>query len=407
MANEAFAEKTTLIPGPSFQIELAALDALHPVHYSCRLLIFRCASSRQRDAQLAAFKFGLQALVQCCPILGGLVTPLSPDAPHGLEDWCNIVPDRGLELIVKDLQTSIESLERLEAAGLPPLQLPSNLLTPVPLGLDNTRPFAACKVQFSAIDGGTIISFAVSHSVTDGVGTDELLRVLSENIRLAQVQSGQGSARLAAEPAIGLDRSFLRNIRATSDLDILDHPAYKWKSTNPSDRAKHPFEATSPEVTVLLHISAANLARLKADATTAGAPFISTHDALCALMWRTVLLIRSRRSKAAQDLPASTPTSIFMPSDARRHLNLPQSYVGNAVYQLTARLDLGTLLSSPDGLQYAASTIRRAITAVTPTLVSNYMAKLKECWLGWQFMDTSSTTGFAMGTDWSSAPLYD
>jgi trichothecene 3-O-acetyltransferase len=94
-----------------------------------------------------------------------------------------------------------------------------------------------------------------------------------------------------------------------------------------------------------------------------------------------------------------------MPSDARRHLNLPQPYVGNAVYQLTASLTLGTLLS-PSGLQHAASTIRRAITSVTPTLVSSLLAKTNERWIDWQFVNSYSTTGVGMGTDWTSGLLY-
>lgn len=94
-----------------------------------------------------------------------------------------------------------------------------------------------------------------------------------------------------------------------------------------------------------------------------------------------------------------------MPSDARRHLNLPPSYIGNAVYQLAAALDLGTLFS-PSGLQHAASAIRAAITSVSPALVSSYVTMINERWIDWQFMSTASTTGVAMGTDWTSGSLY-
>jgi hypothetical protein len=127
MADSAF-DGTVLIPGPFFHIDLSALDARHPVHYSRRLLIFRCASSAQRDAQLAAFKAGLQALVLRCPILGGLIVPMPPDVvSDGQQDWRTIVPDRGIELIVKDLRAAMASFEELEAAEFPPLHLPEGL----------------------------------------------------------------------------------------------------------------------------------------------------------------------------------------------------------------------------------------------------------------------------------------
>jgi hypothetical protein len=416
MADSSSFNDTILVPGPSFHIDLTALDARHPVHYSRRLYIFRCASSAQRDAQLAAFKAGLQGLVLRCPILGGIISPLPLDvANDGQQDWRTIVPDRGIELIVRDLKTAMATFEELEGAEFPPLQLPYDLLMPIPQDLGNDRPFAACKMQFSAIDGGTILTFAMSHCVADGVGTDELMRVLSEETRLAQEHSSEGLANevrsMAVTTDMGQDRSVMRNMTSEMVFNIEDHPAYRWKTSPPAkappleQAPTHPFEATSPEIPVLIRISAASLAQLKADATLPGAPPISTHDALSALMWRSVLLIRSRRSALAEDRLASTIGSFFMPSDARRHLNLPSSYVGNAVYQLTAALDLSTLLS-PSGLQHAASAVRRAITTVNAALVSSYIAMTKERWVDWQFMSTASTTGLAMGTDWSSGSLY-
>ena len=409
---DSFLDDTVLISGPSFHVDLASLDARHPVHYSDRLLIFRCASSAQRDAQLAAFKTGLQALVLRCPILGGkVVHQPAVVASDGQQDWYTIVPDRGIELIVRDLRTKMASFENLEAAEFPFLQLPYDLLMPITQDIGNG---AAFKMQFNAIEGGIILAFAMSHCVADGSGTNELMRVLSEETRFAQEHSNEDVAKdsMAVSTRMGQDRSFLRNITSDVAFNIDDHPGFRWKPTDsangsPQEQAPtHPFEATSPEIPVLLGISAARLAQLKADAMLPDAPPISTHDALSALMWRTVLLIRSRRSASAKDLPASTKTSIFMPSDARRHLNLQNSYVGNAVYQLTASLDLGTLLS-PSGLQHAASALRRVITAVNPALVASYMTMLKERWIDWQFMNgTLSTTGVAMGTDWTSGVVY-
>ena len=417
MAHSSLFDNTVLIPGPSFHVDLAALDARHPVHYSRRLLIFHCANSAQRDAQLAALKTGLQALVLHCPILGGIVVPLLPDeASSGLQDWRTIVPDRGIELVVRDMRTALASFEELEAAEFSPSNLPYDLLVPVPEDIGNDRPFAACKMQFSAIEGGTILTWAMSHSVADGQGNDELMRVLSEKTRLAQEHPRHGVADEARSMVVttgpGLDRSVMRNKTGEMPFNIAHHPAYMLNTTPPEtahileQAPTQSFEATSPEIPVLLRISAAGLAQLKTDATTPTAPPISTHDALSALIWRTVLLIRTRRSASARDAHSSTITSIFMPSDARRHLDLPPTYVGNAVYQLIAKLELGTLLS-PSGLQHAASALRHAITSITPALVSSYMTMLKEKWVDWQFMNgTLSTTGVAMGTAWTSGSMY-
>jgi hypothetical protein len=413
MGDSSFKDERILISGPSFHVDLAGLDAFHPVHYSNRLLIFRCSSSAQRDAQLAALKTGVQALVNRCPMLGGIVVPLPPDeAKNGKEDWRTIVPDKGIELVVRDLRKAMPSLEELEAADFQTLQLPYDLLTTVPLGIGNDRPYAAFKLQFSAIKGGTIITIAISHSVGDGSGTNELTRVLAEEIRLAQASStGSVTKEVLPEAASMMDRSTLRNLTSETAFDIKDHPAYRWNHPPPSitqpqeKQAPHPFEATSPEISVLLNFSSANLSKLKADATISGEPFISTHDALAALIWRSLLLIRSRRSTAAQNLPPSTLGTVFFPSDARRHLKLTESYIGNCVYQLQADLELGILLQST-GLKQAASAIRRAITAVTPAKVASLLAVTNEKWPDWGFMESYATTGVAMGTDWTSGTLY-
>ncbi|KAH8674216.1 hypothetical protein BX600DRAFT_227139 [Xylariales sp. PMI_506] len=427
-------EGSVFVTSPAFHIDLAALDACHPVHYSRRLLLFRCASPEQYATQLAALTTGLKALVARFAVLGGTIAPLPADeaaAAHAPPEWRTILPGPGLELITRDLRQEMPSLAELEAGGFQFSQLPYDLLVPVPQDIGTDRPYAACKVQFSAIDGGSILAFAMSHSVADGSGTNEMLRVLSEQTRTAQhqpVSRGEGDhGDLAFSPAqMGLDRSPLRDIKSEREFLIDEHPGYMWVSpgmnggtTTPARR--HPFEATEPEIPVTIHIPTDHLAQLKLDATpprAPGEPPISTHDALTALIWRSILLIRSRRhaqaDAAEQAFQLPSTGTVFMPSDARRHLGLPSSYVGNAVYQLAATIDLDTLLSpsspssssSISGLRAAARAIRRAITAVNPALVSSYMAMVNKKWVDWRFMESYPTTGVAMGTDWSSGELY-
>ncbi|KAJ7261812.1 hypothetical protein B0H12DRAFT_337616 [Mycena haematopus] len=405
MASTSFND-ALFIQGPAFHVDLPPIDARHMFHFSRRLLFFRCTSDAQRDAQLAAFKTGIQALLVRCPILGGVVTPLPPDAATAdKQDWRTIVPGQGIELVIKDLRKNIPAFEELEATNFPPLHFPWALLMPIPKDLSPDRPHDACKLQFSAIDGGTILTFAMSHCVSDGTGTDEWIRILIEETRLAQQDSTQRSETMT----VGLDRSVLCNIQSDLAFNIEHHPAYMLKKPPvpvseelaPMSKDSGVFGVSRSEIPVLLRLSPAGLAQLKADATTLGER-ISTHDALCALMWRTVLLIRSRRP-SWQSVPPSATTNLFMPTNARRLLpDLPSPYVGNAVYQLIAALNLGTLLST-SGLQRAAAEVRRAIAAITPELVASYMTFIRDPiasrFIEYQFMNgTTSTTGLAMGT---------
>ncbi|KAJ7030342.1 hypothetical protein C8F04DRAFT_1111167 [Mycena alexandri] len=400
MADSTF-EETLLLEGPSFHLEFAPIDGRHMLHFARRLIIFRCTSAAQRDAQLAAFKTGLKALLLRCPLLAGVVVPSNEK-----EDWRTIVPGQGLELVVKDLRKSIPTLDELEATNFPPHHFPWDLVMPISRDLSNDRPHAAAKMQFSAFEGGTILTLAISHSVGDGGGMDMLTRTLLDATRLAQEAS---STIAPSGELLGIDRSLLCNIKSDLEFKFEQHPAYRLRSAAPlTVPGANTFGSTSSEIPILLRISANGLAQLKEDATTPGAR-ISTHDALAALMWRTIMRVRHDRSSAAQSIPLSTTSNIFMPTNARHHLNLPPSYVGNVVYQLIAGLDLDTLFS-PSGLQRAALEVRRAITAITPELVGSYFAYLTDDAssraIDYQFMNgTAGTTGFAMGTCFGSTPV--
>jgi hypothetical protein len=401
--HESFPNRIVLIPGPSFHVDLPALDARHMVHYSRRLLIFRCASSAQRAAQLVALERGLHTLLQACPVLGGLIAPL-PDSVPGKADWRTILPHDGLPLHVRDLRPVVPPFSTLEADNFPPAALPYALFMPVPADIDARRPYAACEVQFSAIRGGTVLTFAMSHTVADGAGTDAWMRVLAAAVCRAQETLAEDAVASPVQ-RMGEDRSILLNMTSDTAFNIAEHPAYRWKTLyTAAPPPPHPFGTAQAEVPVLLHVPISALARLKADATPrTPSALISTHDALVALIWRSTLLVRSRRSSAAAAVWPDTPTQLFMPSDARRHLGLGADYVGNAVYQLTASMPLGELLG-PDGLARAAGALRRAISAVTPARVRSYIAATNaagdmERALEYQWTNgTVGNTGVALGT---------
>ncbi|GAM87676.1 hypothetical protein ANO11243_057030 [Dothideomycetidae sp. 11243] len=389
-------EESIWITGPSSTVDLAPLDTRHPEHYGCRLLVFECDTPERRNAQLTALKQGLEGLLQRCPILDGSV--LANEDGQGR----HITPGQGLELSVKDLSASIPSFSTLKTTHFPPSSLPAKLLNPAPLDVSGSQPYPTCKVQYTLIDGGILLSFAFSHVVTDGAGADEILRVLSLSTR----NSYDPAHAPTTTETIGLDRTLLRNITSPIAFDIAQHKAYVLDPATASPaESPHPFRASTPEIPVLIRISKDNLSLLKADATP-DSGFVSSHDALAALMWRSVFHIRAHRSSSAVALLPTTEAKFFMPSDARRHLGLDRAYVGNAVYQLTASLSAATLLSDA-GLRTAAAAIRAAITDVKPELVESYMQELKRRWIGWGFMQNYDTTGFGMGSGWTSTELYE
>ena len=146
------------------------------------------------------------------------------------------------------------SFEELEAGPIFISDLRYDLLVPVPQDLGNDRPFATCKVQFSAIAGGTILTVAMSHSVADGSATNELMRILSNETRIAQEHRSGEARPMTTTTKLGLDRSVIRNITSSIPFNISDHPAHMSSPPAAPDQTPHPFTVTSPESPVLLHI---------------------------------------------------------------------------------------------------------------------------------------------------------
>ncbi|KAK3659406.1 proliferating cell nuclear antigen [Elasticomyces elasticus] len=404
MADHSNPYGSTFFSGPDFEVNLADIDALHPVHYGRRLLIFRCSSDEQRLAQIASLKAGLNVLVRRCPVLGGNVVP-QPHKDDTQPIWSNIETGNGLQLVVRDLRNALPTFTELEANDFQPSSLPYDLLVPVPADIGKDQAYPACKVQYSSIDGGTILTWAISHSVTDGSGNNELTRILSEQVRLFGLGADSNTTN---GPLLGLDRTPTRNITSAIPFHVDHHRgcANAFEQSSPPEALS--FLATSPEVPVLLRITAANLAKLKSDATQPEATPISTHDALVALMWRSTMLIRSRRSQESHDLPAPTATTLYFPSDARRHLGISSSYIGNAVYQLAASEQISKVLA-PNGLPYAASAMRKAVNSVSTELVKSYFAEVNKRWVAWAWQTAGSalaTIGLPMGTNWTSGSLY-
>ncbi|KAK3675688.1 hypothetical protein LTR78_004329 [Recurvomyces mirabilis] len=400
-------DSTELITGPSFEIELPALDALFPPHYGRRLLIFQCTSEAQRQDQLTSLRAGLKNLVQKCPFLGGTIIPHPLDpAVHDELGKCTLEPGDGLELVVKDLRSHLPSFDELKANNFQPASLPYAALVPVPHDLRCDYPYVACKAQYTLLEGGTVLTWAISHNVTDGSANNEMFRMLSEDVRLSQ-HKGAANGIIEVQDTsdqkpLALDRSVLRNVTSDKPFNIKEHPGYGRMPKQADAEVIH-APTTTP---VCIQIPASKLETLKADATPSKRKQISTHDALAGLMWRSSLLLRSHRAAPSFHLPHSTTSTLFFPSDGRRHIGLQPNYIGNVIYQMAVRSNLEALLSA-SGLKHATGAIRDAITAATPELVKSYLAEVNKRWIDWAYMTADlGTLDWATGTNWTSGCIY-
>lgn len=130
--------------------------------------------------------------------------------------------------------------------------------------------------------------------------------------------------------------------------------------------------------TLVFRFPGASLAALKKASTTVFSTqisirsFISTHDALLGLVWRSIVVARHAVGTITGDLNQVVMCTI--PVNYRHLVSspLPETYIANAFLSVAATASLGTMLSS-DGPWIAAHAMRKAISTVTAANAADYV----------------------------------
>jgi hypothetical protein len=389
--------QTRYISGPAPRLGLVYSDVWLPGIYSRRILSFELPENSTHERAVDCLHRSLQSLVDGTPELGGLVVALPTDDEANKEDvpWKAIQPYKGIEFIIHDVKSKIPSYKELEGKGFPVAAFKDDLLVPVPIKYQ-PEPNAEMIVQASLIEGGLLLTVCLCHSLTDGNGMNAIMIALAEQCQLAAKMDGPLEPR-----AMDVDRRVMLELTG-SKKDLSDHPAYgrlegafvpKIKTLEDAAREENgnkeslkdsvimdeepekQADITPDPPTARVHtyrISTANAAALKGIAGAHGR--VSTHDAIAALMWRTLTVSRYRAGRLSID---KTSTYTF-PHNSRRHVGLPKDWVGNCCYFVSASLPVSQILE-PNSLPTMAAAIRAGLNAVNKDVVGGIMELRKPC----------------------------
>jgi hypothetical protein len=383
---------TQFISGPAPSLKLVYSDVWLPGIYSRRILSFEVPTGSSHERALDCLHRALQSLVDGTPELGGQVVVLPAEDETNGESvpWKAIKPYKGIEFVIKDFRTEFPSYQELERKGFPTAEFKDDLLVPVPVPIQ-PEPNAEMIVQASLIDGGLLLTVCLCHSLTDGNGMNAIMLALAEQCGLAAQVEGP------LEPwAMSLDRKVMLELTGSKN-NLSDHPAYGRRegafvphvaaqevngtedslvdsviAESESDKPTTETPASPPATVHTYRITSAAAASLKATAGTQTR--ISTHDAIAALMWRTLTIARYKAGRLSAD---KTSTYTF-PHNSRRHVGLPKDWVGNCCYFISASLPVSRILE-PDSLPVMAAEIRAGLNAVRKDVVGGLMELRKPC----------------------------
>ncbi|KAI3400416.1 hypothetical protein diail_3037 [Diaporthe ilicicola] len=405
-------------------VQLADLDAIEPKLYVHMIEVFALRPDAAKRQILNSLTEGLSRTLDEYPILVGSL--------HFDNEAKRIVvkrtPTSSATLNTKepgpDGQIDIESFATLDKHDFPvhlldaSKVLPSSVVGKFPVpGQDvSTDGPAVCAFQVTFIEGGVIVALAITHQVSDGMGCETLMASWSRNSHAVFKGTASSSINTDAMP----DRTLLsakgRHITSPDELKKLGDkfPTYKARDGPP---APPPADFKMPAVkTRIWHVPESKLKELKtlASASTPnghdGTGWVSTYDALLAILWRAI--VRAKEPLLKPDPKAPSKAVHAVNARGRTEPAIPDNYIGVAVtLPQSPELTVSDVLSPDLGsaLPLLARTVRAATNQVTPSYVADLVR-----WAGsnpdlrWVELDMHWVLGLdCMAFDWHTMKSYE
>jgi hypothetical protein len=351
-----FHNTATNIPINMAQSTLSPLDLSMPNSYAHQTLFFRTTSARCVET----LKTALEATCRIIPVINGQLLRGEHGRPPVV--FHRQYPVREM-LTIHDLTSDVD-YEDLKHACIDPSRTRSRSISKAiellsiipPYSIQTTKEVPVVRLTIAQLEGGLALTLNFHHLVFDMASMGVFLRILATYCR------GEKPSNL---PADCLSRDILSNVpkkdyehhlAALNDRikPVIDSSAEE--TIKPStEQAKSP-----PFASANFHFSMESLKSLKAVvmATVKQSGvlgWVSTHDALFALMWSCISQASSQVGQA-KDKDTST---ICMAVNLRRRLDppLPDDYLGAAV--------CAPSLSAPVELLNSASTASSALAQLS------------------------------------------
>lgn len=287
----------------------------------------------------------------------------------------NIREDAAVRFNFRDIsRTHDVDFKTLAADHFPPSKLNALNVAPLPepYPLDGSPVFVA---QANFIRGGLLLFFAHSHQVADATGTSSIMNTWAQHIALTEQNCSPTISK-------GLRKSSMDRSRLNDGILNLEIPDSTWATGMKMDallsaqRNCWVPEPVKSNPSVIWYAKPGGLDHLKGIAypIASEGDYISTLDALSALLWRQV---SKARKLAQRGVKSST---LYFVIDVRSRVVPPirQDAVCNATMKVFANQpaqnfdkDIST------SLQKAATGVRQAILGFSTTRYQNWIGYLQ------------------------------
>ena len=380
---------------------LTPIDNIFPRYQVSKLLFFPSSNSVTTKETIDTLRNALEKTIQAFPLLTGTVQEIQSASDHEQKGrLCVSAPWHTMSDIfsVKDL-TGNEALNysSLRAEKLPGHKLDAATLLPQDKeSTPNTKSVMLARVN--KISGGLIVVHTLSHAFMDGGAMAVIAKIWAAFCR------GEDGTKFLTHSV--LDRS--RLMHGTGGSHVADFPELTHRSRGNAGVTATVVASQDIQYEIFF-FSRKKLEELKKIASTTGKQgekvgWISTSDALCALLTHSIKNARDER----------TPLTLGLVMEFRTYLDppLPPDYIGNAAHLL--KIDI-TESREDDAIATIAATahqLRRSLQTINGNYIHRLIGALnsddvpdisnvfhtRDCANGGQFLTISS---------WARHALYE
>ncbi|KAI9741125.1 MAG: hypothetical protein M1834_002838 [Cirrosporium novae-zelandiae] len=337
------------------------LEKVGPKGYVRYMFPFQLASGYTQDEVVGVLRRALEATKKRLPVLSCRAVP-DPQAKQ--EGVMKLEHGDFGDIKVKDLTAPGAfpmTYQQLKEKHFPLSAFDGDVMCRRPVWTATGDEMPITEVQANFIQGGLILNWCILHMIGDGITFQKMLEVWGEECRKAQ---GIEIASPVELPAKIFDRERIMEGSGRNEGKLENHPEYTLLPFTPPGA---PPKMLSPSHRgEIFYFSPKALAELKKDASPKHATtpptdvtWISTNDALSALLWRTIIAAQFPLDKLEGD-----PKSVFnIAIDGRSRVNPPMhpDTMGCFLEFVAVSMGIRTMLTKAS-LADIAIEIRRAIS---------------------------------------------
>ena len=385
---------------------LSTLEQISPQAYVRCVLCFRLQSGVPHEEVTRILRESLIVTAAKNPVLNSVVVPVTDSNGRETRD---LRREEIETFTVNDLTSTSLDYDAIRSQGFHSQVFDGETLCQTGVFAVPGSPVPVFLAQANYITGGLLLGLSIWHGALDGTAISEVFRQWAQNCRALQDPGDKGH-KVSTLSVAAFDKSRLSKVSVTRKVTIKDHPEFLLLPEVPTSL---PPALTQTLKTQIFHISPASVSALKeiASPKNASSPqteysWISTHTAISALIWRSVMV-----ATYAHEHPIPESVSIFAsPLNARKRMEPPLApdLVASAWCFHDSRLPITSLLEA--SLADIALVVRKS----TDKIDSEYIESLITMISGVQNLSLLMPLAFtdvlktcSMMTSWARFPMYD